>query len=618
MVVAISKEKVFTSPYEHSIPGTEGWERMYPHILLFHKDRKGRWEKLSWMRQMQHWPKLLTPFDACATLLPAQLGLTPYQRRVFVLPVGGGLFEPILNGYVYQTETPPITDQKEVEERAKEFIKKLTFINQNFDEIYPKWKKSVRKILDEQWSLYDEIQDLPYIEELSFFAEVRGITSGHKLIEIYDKVIELYNKIQIGYQYQWIGVAYAAYLSLLEFCKQAFPKFDERDLISMITGAELEAFRPDQELRQLAKLAVDLGLSQFFEKATKFEGLQEELRKTDRGREWLKEFDKVSYPWFYMMVSEGVFATCNDECWIENPSIILGFLKNYIEMIKKGENIERDVKSLIRHKEELFKKLYDSLKTEDEKKRFKELYEITSKLYISVEDQVLYVKNFNYALLRRNIRKFAEILAKHGIIKEPNDIFYLRFEEIKAALQELLWIWGNYEPPTDYFKKEIEWRKQMLETFKKWRPPAWLGPWKEVPEEPFFIIHGGLVADRVDIYRKVEHIEELTEIKGWPASPGVVEGVSRVIHESKDIRELRPGEILVCPHTSPAWTPAFAIIKAVVTEQGGVMSHAGIVSREYGIPAVVGTYCATQVIKTGDLVRVDGNNGVVTILKRAE
>ena len=78
--------------------------------------------------------------------------------------------------------------------------------------------------------------------------------------------------------------------------------------------------------------------------------------------------------------------------------------------------------------------------------------------------------------------------------------------------------------------------------------------------------------------------------------------------------DLEPGEILVAPVTSPSWTPVFGKIAAAVSDIGGIMSHAAIVSREYGLPAVVGTGNATSRIKTGDRVRVDGNTGTVTIL----
>jgi pyruvate,water dikinase len=104
------------------------------------------------------------------------------------------------------------------------------------------------------------------------------------------------------------------------------------------------------------------------------------------------------------------------------------------------------------------------------------------------------------------------------------------------------------------------------------------------------------------------------ELVGWAASPGIVEGTARVLLRAEQLGEMLDGEILVCPVTSPSWTPIFAKIKASVSDIGGIMSHAAIVSREYGLPAVVGTGFGTTTIKTGQRVRVDGNRGVVTLL----
>jgi pyruvate,water dikinase len=106
----------------------------------------------------------------------------------------------------------------------------------------------------------------------------------------------------------------------------------------------------------------------------------------------------------------------------------------------------------------------------------------------------------------------------------------------------------------------------------------------------------------------------VTEIRGFPAAKGVVEGVARVITTVGDLHLVEPGEILVCGGTTTEWTPAFGIITACVCDTGGSLTHAAIVSREYGIPCVVGTAIATQVVKTGDRVRVDGRAGTVQVL----
>ncbi|MBM4457143.1 MAG: phosphoenolpyruvate synthase, partial [Chloroflexi bacterium] len=103
-------------------------------------------------------------------------------------------------------------------------------------------------------------------------------------------------------------------------------------------------------------------------------------------------------------------------------------------------------------------------------------------------------------------------------------------------------------------------------------------------------------------------------IAGSPVSPGVVEGLVRVVLDPH-AAGLRPGEILVCPGTDPAWTPLFLAAGGLVMEVGGLMTHGSVVAREYGIPAVVGVTRATQRLQTGQRVRVDGSAGRIEILE---
>ncbi|HAS31844.1 MAG TPA: hypothetical protein DCS84_06015, partial [Microbacterium sp.] len=103
-------------------------------------------------------------------------------------------------------------------------------------------------------------------------------------------------------------------------------------------------------------------------------------------------------------------------------------------------------------------------------------------------------------------------------------------------------------------------------------------------------------------------------LKGMPASPGTAEGPARVISTADQLSEVQEGEILVAPVTAPSWGPIFGKIRATVTDIGGMMSHAAIVCREYGMPAVTGTGTASVDIVTGQMLRVDGTSGTVTIL----
>jgi pyruvate,water dikinase len=108
--------------------------------------------------------------------------------------------------------------------------------------------------------------------------------------------------------------------------------------------------------------------------------------------------------------------------------------------------------------------------------------------------------------------------------------------------------------------------------------------------------------------------EDAGVVRGLGASPGVAEGPARVILCADQLAELEPGEILVAPSTSPSWTPIFGTIAGAVLDSGGIMCHAAIVAREYGLPAIVGTGSGTKTIRTGDRLRVDGSTGLLTLL----
>ena len=107
---------------------------------------------------------------------------------------------------------------------------------------------------------------------------------------------------------------------------------------------------------------------------------------------------------------------------------------------------------------------------------------------------------------------------------------------------------------------------------------------------------------------------KLTKLKGFPVSQGVYEGPARVIKNVEQLPEVQQGEVLVASSTGPTFNVVLPLIGALVTERGGVLSHAAIVSREYGLPGVVGCVGAVKAIATGNRVRVDGSTGEVVVL----
>jgi pyruvate,water dikinase len=122
----------------------------------------------------------------------------------------------------------------------------------------------------------------------------------------------------------------------------------------------------------------------------------------------------------------------------------------------------------------------------------------------------------------------------------------------------------------------------------------------------------GVTSDTINSW--LSQADNPNELKGFGASPGVIEGEARVINTVDEISRLKQGDILVCANTAPSWAPIFGKIGAAVSDIGGTMSHAAIVAREYGLPAVVGTGDGTKRIRDGQRIRVDGSSGRVTIL----
>src|SRR5207253_681822 len=164
-----------------------------------------------------------------------------------------------------------------------------------------------------------------------------------------------------------------------------------------------------------------------------------------------------------------------------------------------------------------------------------------------------------------------------------------------------------------YWPAEVAERKRIMQVLREWSPPPALGIAPAEITEPFTVMLFGVTTDTVKQWLGGDG-RDADGLRGIAASPGVAEGTARVITSVGQLDEVQADEILICPITAPSWAPVFARIGAAVSDIGGIMSHAAIVSREYGLPAVVGTGFGTKRIRTGQRVRVDGDTGAVTII----
>ncbi|NHZ72464.1 MAG: phosphoenolpyruvate synthase, partial [Aquificales bacterium] len=198
-----------------------------------------------------------------------------------------------------------------------------------------------------------------------------------------------------------------------------------------------------------------------------------------------------------------------------------------------------------------------------------------------------------FGVVRQGLLESGKELTDQGLIQQPEDLFYLRIDELYAlaAGEDRDWI------------KIIADRKATADREKERKliPRLLLSDGRA-----FYEGVGGKTAVAAD-----------GTLVGSPVSPGVVEGIVHIIFNPYE-SQLEPGEILVCPGTDPAWTPLFLAAGGLVMEVGGLMTHGSVVAREYGIPAVVGVSNVTTQLKTGQRIRVDGTAGTVTILDNGD
>ena len=194
-------------------------------------------------------------------------------------------------------------------------------------------------------------------------------------------------------------------------------------------------------------------------------------------------------------------------------------------------------------------------------------------------------------------------LLQEGLLDDQEDILYLQYEQLRRYVGD----------PKNYpARKLIKEAKKAREEAFKIKPRDWVGTVTQhnMYEEPYHTLWG--YPEKFE--REQEGKKVKGEVRGLAGSPGMIEGIARVVKSPAEFDSVKQGDIMVCIMTNPAWVVVFSKIAAIVTDAGGVLSHSAVVAREFMIPGVVGTSNATKEIKTGDKIRVDGNKGVVTIL----
>ncbi|MCB0503223.1 MAG: hypothetical protein KDD32_11100 [Bacteroidetes bacterium] len=596
----------FISPYELKTPeGAEGWEEMYPYFLRFHDNLKEREEGKFWFCDSQHWPNVFKPFDAMTVEFAVKC-LGQYNTRHYLIPPANGVDYKIHNGYVYMS--PVGVEPEKIPDRVPQFMERAGHYFGNWNDLVDNWRKKVKGVIDTMESI--NFEALPDVVALEDVKSGKGLDPTFDLFNNYNKMIEMCYKAW-QYHFEFLNLGYAAYLDFFGFCKETFPDIPDLSISKMVQGVEVDLFKPDEEIQKLARLAVKLGVTDAFKKET-IEGALVVLNETEEGRTWADAWEAAKQPWFNYTSGNGFYSS--DKYWIEHLDIPYKYLKDYIVRLQNGETIERPTEAIAAERERITSEYRDLIFDEEAKAAFEGKLGLARVVFPYVEDHNFYIEHWSMGVFWRKMRQLATVLKDAGFWKDRDDMFYLKRNEISEVLFDYgnAWAVGVTPIGPHYLPELIARRKQMVEKLNAVAPePAFNKP-PEVITEPFTIMLWGITTDSVNNWLKGN--DDPSKLSGMAASPGDVEGIARIINSTDDLDQLQQDEILVTRVTAPSWAPVFGKIKATVTDIGGMMSHAAIVCREYGLPAVTGTGSGTTTIKTGQRIRVNGSTGEVTIL----
>ncbi len=587
------------------VPGAEKWQDMYAYFTRVQPDD----DKRFWFYNSMHFSEPMSAFDMI-TAEAAYHAMGAVMTRVFAFPTAMGIDYRVINGRVYISANT-VTDPEKIQERLAIFQKRAGHYYENWTAFFDEWEQRMKKLIKDMNKV--KIPKLPEYEDDSVVFKKRGIAQNHHVRTAYHRTIELYSQMW-HHHFEMLMLGYGAYVVFFQFCKQAFPEISDQSVARMVAGIDVLMFRPDDELKRLAKLAVKLDLGDLFTPDGNPKKILAAVRKRGAaGAEWMQALKEARDPWFNISIGDGFYHY--ERSWNDDLSVPLSALPHYISLIKQGTSLERPTERLREERDRIVSEYRALLGSDDEKAAFDQMLGVCHLVFPYVEDHKFYCEHWLTTCFFNKVRDFGALRKRFGMLDDADGVFQLKYTEVEEALANVMNSWAAGSPPAnpDYWKEIVKERRAMIEVLKGWNAPPAIGPMPDNIEDPALQMLWGITTETLHSWAKPD-TGDSADLKGYAASAGVVEGTARVLRSLNDFGEIQEGDILVCPVTHPSWSPLFSKLKAAVSDIGGTMSHMAIVAREYGMPAVVGTGQATKRIKSGQRIRVDGDRGIVTIL----
>lgn len=530
-----------------------------------------------WLCDLPHVPKPWPPLNLSVWMDGFSYGFQYGAERMSMPEIKGWDLRAI-DGYSYLAviECKP----EEIPQREKVYRERIKPFVEDVD---GKWSREMG-----EW--------LTIIDECKAFDVEKA--SNIELRNHFDDFLVRVHHGMWGRHMFWYQAIWSLYSLFTDLCEELIgidgehPQFKK-----LMTGFDNLLFQVNRGLWHLGDKATELGLDQLFLTTKNDEELLSNLETSEAGRKWFAEYREFlnHHGWRCAEVWNS-----STPLWLEQPTLPLRDIK---QAIAKGgifvldAERERLTKDRVETEREILAKV-----PVEQRDWFERLLRVSQKANVISEEHNYYLDIPEAALERRLFIEFGKRFARAGVIDDPEDIFFLVPEEIRKAGIPLERI--NMRP---YVKTH----KEEWEGYLKIEPKPFIGDITRFPEvarkDPILMFETTLPRVRPELK---------ADLYGASSSPGVAEGIARIVINERDLDQVQPGDILVTVATGATWTPVFGIVAGVVTDAGSSLCHAAIVSREYGIPAVVGTQEATSKIKAGDRIKVDGNMNAVYILEK--
>jgi pyruvate,water dikinase len=343
----------------------------------------------------------------------------------------------------------------------------------------------------------------------------------------------------------------------------------------LVSGVRTKTTETNQALEDLAtEIRADPVLQELF-RQTELHSLHDKLKVSKERQTFLQHFETFLDQYGHRETS----LTISQPAWKDGPEHVLAILKVLAESQPRQPE---SYGAWQRMRDELLAN--SILGTRLLRGLFLKLL-TNARAFLQIREDTHFYVTLMQPTIRRAALELGRRLMQAGALHEPEDVFHLRLDELETFGRESTLSEGTVAQ----FRERVARRKARRASLAN-KPMV----------DPRLLVVASPAQTAKDVL-----------LQGTPGSPGVVRGQARIVKDVSEFGKLRPGDVLVAPVTNPAWTPLFQRAVAVVVDAGGAASHAAIVAREYGIPAVMGTMKGTQELKDGQWIQVDGSRGLV-------